>query len=260
MPAVLRRLGRDRAILLAAIAALTLFGWLELARMGTGTTAPNAATMPGMPMAGVSAASASFGMTLAMWLVMMTAMMAPATGPGAAAYLALARRRHPDRSPWPAAMGFLAGYLAAWLGYAVIGAAAQWALAGTGLLNSMGALASGYFAAGALIVAGSYQLTTPKRACITRCRNPLLQLMSTWRDGMGGALALGLGQGSWCVGCCWALMALLFVVGVMNLAWMAIVAAFILAEKLAPPRWHLDWIAGALLIGAGGWLVLVAAG
>lgn len=257
MPGVLRWLGRDRAILLAAIAAITLVGGLELARLGTGMSTPIAGAMPGMPMAD---SSAGFGATLVMWLVMMTAMMAPATGPGAAAYLALARRRDPRHNPWPATMLFLAGHLAAWLGYALLGAAAQSALAGTGLLTSMGALANGYLSAGALVVAGVYQLTPQKRACITHCRQPLLKLMDAWRDGMGGALALGLGQGSWCVGCCWALMALLFVVGVMNLAWMAIVAAFILAEKLAPARWHLDWIAGVLLIGAGIWLALVATG
>lgn len=260
MPRVLRRLGRDRAILLAAIAAITLIGGLELARLGTGMTAPGAGAMPGMPMPESGASGAGFGATLVMWLVMMTAMMAPATGPGAAAYLALARRRDPRQSPWPATMLFLAGHLTAWLGYALLGAAAQSALADAMLLTPMGALDRGYLAAGVLLVAGAYQLTPLKRACITRCRSPLLQLMSAWRDGAGGAFRLGLGQGSWCVGCCWALMALLFVAGVMNLAWMAIVAAFILAEKLAPRRWRLDWVAGVLLIGAGVWLGLVAAG
>lgn len=252
---------RDRVVLLAALACVSATGWLVLARMNAGPTAPHPMAMPGMLLAHApSATGPGYGATLAMWAVMMLAMMAPATAPGLAAYLALARRRRPRRNHALAAAAFLAGYFCPWLAYAALAAAAQSALATALRLTPMGAFADPYLSAGVLVVAGAYQLTPLKRLCVTRCRNPLLQLMGAWRDGARGALRLGFGQGSWCVACCWALMALVFVAGVMNLAWMAIITAFILAEKLAPARWRLDFVAGVLLIGAGAWIALAAAG
>lgn len=259
MPALRQWMGRDRAILLAGIAGVAAIGWLVLARMSAGMTAPDSTAMSGMAMAAPSTPGPGYGITFAMWAAMMAAMMAPATGPGVSAYLALARRR-PGRNPLLAAAAFVAGHLAVWLGYAALGAAAQALLARARLLTPLGAVASAYLASGVLIVAGAYQLTALKRVCVTRCRTPLLQLMNGWRDGVGGALRLGLTQGSWCVACCWALMALVFAVGVMNLGWMAIVALFILAEKLVPAHWHVDLVSGTLLIGAGVWMALLAAG
>lgn len=256
MPARWQGPGRDRLLLLAGLAGVTAAGWLVLARMHAGMPTTDAAAMPGMPMA----PGASYGMTLAMWVAMMTAMMAPATGPSASAYLALARRRHPGPGALPATAGFFVGYMAAWLGYAALAAGAQSALARAMLLTPMGTLASAYVAAAVLVAAGAYQLTPLKRTCVTRCRNPLLQLMAGWRDGAGGALRLGLRQGSWCVACCWGLMALMFVVGVMSLAWMAILTAFVLAERLVPARWHLDLVSGLLLVGSGAWMALMAVG
>lgn len=253
MSAALQWLGRDRVVVLAGLGFVAAIGWLVLVRMSAGMTGPEtAAVLMTRPQ---YSPNPGFGMVLAMWAAMMAAMMAPAVGPGVSAYLALARRRHPERNTVPAATGFPAGYLTAWLGYAVLGAAAQWMLARMALLSPMGAIASTYLSAGILIAAGLYQLTPLKRVCVIRCRSPLLQLMSGWRDGASGALRLGFGQGSWCVGCCWALMALMFVVGVMNLAWMAILAVFILAERLVPARWHLDAATGLGLVAWGGWLL-----
>lgn len=257
MTAGLQRIGRDRAAALAGLGLVALIGWLVLVRMSAALTSPEvAAVLMTRPQ---YSPNPGFVMVFAMWAAMMAAMMAPAAGPGLSAYLALARRRHPVQNPVPATTGFFAGYLAAWLGYAVLGAAAQWMLVGTGFLTPMGASANAYLSAGILVAAGLYQLTPLKRACVTRCRSPLLQLMSDWRDGTVGALRLGLGQGSWCVGCCWALMALLFVVGTMNIAWMAVVAIFVLAEKLVPARWHLDAAAGLVLVAWGGWVLAGAA-
>lgn len=253
MAAVLQRIGRDRAAALAGLGLVAAIGWLVLTRMGAAMTGPEAAAV--LMTRPQYSPDPGFGVVLAMWAAMMAAMMAPAAGPGLSAYLALARRRHPGQNAVPTATVFFAGYMAAWLGYAVLGAFAQWMLAGTALLSPMGASANVYLSAGILVAAGLYQLTPLKRACVAHCRSPLLQLMSGWRDGTGGALWLGLGQGSWCVGCCWALMALLFVVGTMNLAWMAIVAIFVLAEKLVPARWHVDAAAGLVLVAWGGWVL-----
>jgi predicted metal-binding membrane protein len=255
------QLRRDRVILLGGLACVSATGWFVLAHMGAGLAGPHPSAMPGMLMTNpTNGPSPGYGMALAMWAAMMVAMMAPAIAPGLSAYLILAHRRHPDRSAMLAAAGFLAGYFGAWLGYAALAAAAQSALATAMRLTPIGALASPYLAAGVLIAAGVYQLTPLKRVCITRCRSPLLQLMGMWRDGGSGALRLGVGYGSWCVACCWALMVLMFVVGVMNLFWMAVITIFILAEKLAPARWRIDRIAGVLLIGVGAWVALAVAG
>ncbi len=257
MVAALQRIGRDRAAVLISLGLVAALGWLVLAQMSVDMAGPEAAAAlmtrpPYLPAPG-------FGMVLAMWATMMAAMMAPATAPSLSAYLALARRRHPAQNTVGVATSFFAGYMGAWLGYAVLGAAAQWALARAALLSPMSASANAYLSAGILIAAGLYQLTPLKRACVARCRSPLLQLMNNWRDGTGGALRLGFAQGSYCVGCCWALMALLFVVGTMNLAWMAIVTIFVLAEKLVPARWHLDAVAGLALVAWGSWLLAGAA-
>lgn len=254
-----QRMARDQAILLAALAAVAAAGWLVLARMDAGLAGAGARATTAMAMSGMSASSAGYGLTLAMWVAMTAAMMVPAAEPGTAAYLALARRVHPDQNLLAATAGFLGGTLGSWLGYAALGAAVQLALARAMLLTPLGAIASGHLAAGVLVVAGAYQLTPLKRACITHCRNPLLQLISTWRDGWIGALRLGWAHGSWCVACCWALMALMLVAGVMNLAWMAAVAALVLAEKLVPESWHFDLASGVVLICAGTWMALLAA-
>lgn len=254
------RMARDRVVLLAALAGTTAIGWLVLEHTGAGLTRAGVPTMAATAMSDTGARGAGFGLAFAMWAVMMVAMMAPAAWPSAAAYLALARRARPERSPLAATANFLGGYLGAWLGYAALGAAAQSMLVRAVLLTPMGAIASNTSAAVVLIVAGAYQLTPLKRTCVTHCRSPLLQLMGAWRDGKAGALRLGLVHGSWCVACCWALMALMFVAGVMNLGWMAIVALFILAEKLVPAHWHVDLVSGTLLIGAGVWMALLVAG
>lgn len=258
MSTLRRRMARERIVLLAALAGATAIGWLVLAHMGAGLTSVEAPVMAGMAMARPAALAPGYGLTLAMWVAMMTAMMAPAASPGTAAYLALARRAHPERNPLAATASFLGGYLGSWLGYAALGAAVQSALARALLLTPMGAIASGTLASTVLIAAGAYQLTPLKRTCVTHCRSPLLQIMSGWRDGTIGALRLGLTHGSWCVACCWALMALMFVVGVMNLAWMAAVSVFILAEKLVPAHWHLETASGILLIGAGAAMLWLA--
>lgn len=257
MPAALQRVGRDRLTAFAGLALVTAVGWLVLVSMSAGMASPAVAVL--MPKLH-QPSGVGFGEVFAMWAAMAAAMMAPATGPSLSAYLALARRRDPQRNALPTGAGFFVGYMAAWLGYAAVGAAAQWLLVGAALLAPMGASASTWLSAGILAVAGLYQLAPLKRACVTRCRNPLLQLMSGWRDGLGGALRLGLGQGSYCVGCCWALMALMFVVGVMNLVWMAVLTVFLLGEKLVPVRWHLDHTVSLLLLAAGGWLAFVAPG
>lgn len=231
-----------RAPLWIGLITIIVLSWIQLVRMNTGMPA-----MPEMmPMDGRHAMIAGdIGRNLlpafGMWSVMMAAMMLPTEMPAVSVYMALAGRRHPARSAAVPATLFVAGYLALWTGYAAAAATAQSILAP--LLNASAALNTAI-----LLTAGVFQFSRAKNACLTRCRSPLAFFLAEWRDGNAGALKLGLRHGSYCVGCCWALMALMFVVGTMNVLWMGALAIFMLGEKLAPPAWRLGHVAGAVFL------------
>jgi predicted metal-binding membrane protein len=172
------------------------------------------------------------------WVVMMAAMMFPSAAPMVATYVALQRGRRAKGMPAARAGAalFVAGYLVTWtvagLGaYAVL--AAGRALDGGTLAWDEGGR---WLAAGVLLAAAAYELTPLKYACLRRCRGPFGFVMEHWRDGSAGALRMGVIHGGWCVGCCWALMAALFALGAMSIAWMVLVALLIAVEKLAPWR------------------------
>jgi predicted metal-binding membrane protein len=163
------------------------------------------------------------------WVVMMAAMMFPSVAPTVALYARMAHRRR----PW-APLLFAAGYLVAWTAAGLV-AYGLFALGREALGAPLAWDRGGRFVAGALLaVAAVYELTPLKDVCLTKCRSPLGFLLGSWRDGLRGAVALGARHGAWCVGCCWALMAALFALGVMSLAWMAFVAALIAFEKTLP--------------------------
>jgi predicted metal-binding membrane protein len=184
-----------------------------------------------------------------MWALMMVAMMLPSALPMILLHAKLAQRTD-------ATAVFALTYVAVWTAASLIAAAAQQGLVAARLLDGDRLLFGNRMIGGALLIAaGLYQLTPLKRRCLERCRSPLSFLMSGWRPGIGGALLLGLRHGLYCLGCCWMLMALLFVGGVMNLAWVALLAAIVLIEKIAPGgRWLTMGIAGAAVIGG---LVLI---
>lgn len=179
-----------------------------------------------------------------MWSVMMVGMMAPSAAPVMSLFAAMKRNAG-------ATIVFGGGYLVIWIGFSLVAAMAQWALHEGALLSPGMALASVRVGAVVLIAAGIYQLTPLKGACLTHCRTPLGFLMSHWREGTRGALVMGLGHGLYCVGCCWALMLLLFVGGVMNLLWVAALTILVLVEKVAPGGAVIARAAGATMIGAG---------
>jgi predicted metal-binding membrane protein len=147
------------------------------------------------------------------------------------------------------------GYLIVWLAFSACATAAQWALHEGALLSPTMATSSTSVAGVILITAGAYQLTPLKTGCLARCRSPVGFLMSNWRDGSSGAVLMGLRHGLFCLGCCWALMAVLFVVGVMNLAWVGVLTLFILAEKIGPTGARVARAGGAILIALGAVLV-----
>lgn len=223
---------RDRLLVAAGIAALSGLAWLDLLAGAGMSMAPR------------------FAVVAAMWWVMMVAMMLPSAAPAILLYARV--RRHRGDPAIASATLFLAGYLLAWSGFALVAAAAEAALGRAGWIDGMALrLAAPRAGAFLLLAAGAYQLTGWKNACLAQCRSPAAFLARHWRPGAAGAVRLGLLHGAACVGCCWLLMILLFVGGVMNLAVVAALAALVAAEKLAPAGPALGRYAGAALLLGG---------
>jgi predicted metal-binding membrane protein len=209
------RAARARLGLIALLLVLAALAWAWTAR-----------SMSGMD-AGPTAALGELGWFLGVWVVMMAAMMFPSVAPTVALYARMSRRRSPAAAPFV----FTGGYLLTWgaagllayglaeVGRATLGDALAWESGGR------------WLAGGTLVLAAAYELTPFKDVCLSKCRSPLGFLLGSWRDGLRGALELGARHGAWCVGCCWALMASLFALGIMSLVWMAFVAALIALEK-----------------------------
>lgn len=236
---------RESALLFGAVLLVTALAWLYLVRM--------AAMAPGMAGGGVP-----LWPTFLMWSVMMAAMMLPGLAPGMAALLALERRRHGAAGAIP--YHYTAGYLLAWIGFSAFATLGQRALHQVALLSPMMRLEAPTVAGGLLVAAGLFQWTPYKTQCLRRCRSPMGLIIGGGPDGSGAALRLGLRQGLYCIGCCWALMLLMFVFGVMSVTWMAVLTLVIVAEKTLPPGYcaWLTRLTGGALVAAGGWVVIVA--
>jgi predicted metal-binding membrane protein len=240
---------RDRALVLGSLAVVVALAWLYLWHsamamdMGAGK----------MPMAGMPSAwdATTLSLTFVMWSVMMAGMMLPSAAPAILLYGTLVRRNGVRGTVLPGAWSFAGAYLLVWSGFSAAATLLQSLLERVSLMSPAMATTSTWLGAGALIAAGLYQLTPLKRTCLRKCRNPLEFFITRWHTGTLGALRMGLAHGAYCVGCCWALMLLLFVVGVMNLAWVAFISAFVLAEKLLPGARVLAYGASAALIGSG---------
>ena len=150
---------------------------------------------------------------------------------------------------------FLAGYLVVWTGFSALAAVAQWVLHAEAFLSPLMVSTSPILGGSLLIVAGVFQWTPLKSSCLAHCRSPLSFLMTDWREGKLGAFVMGLKHGAFCTGCCWFLMALLFVAGVMNIWWIAIIAVLVLLEKVAPRGLLVGKVAGLLLSAWGVWVM-----
>ena len=251
-------LRRDRLAVAAGLVLVALAAWAwTLAGVGM-TMTPSGGGMAMTRAIGAAAMTpapwspAHAGLVFLMWWVMMAAMMLPSAAPLVLLAAALHRRKGRDGRPALAAGVLAAGYLAVWGGFSLAATLAQWGLEDAGLLapGTMAAAAP-MLAGGLLLAAGLYQLTPLKRACLRRCRSPVAFLVAHWRPGAAGAFRLGLAHGAYCLGCCWFLMALLFVGGVMNPLWIGALALYVLAEKLAPRGHLLSRASGLLLAGWG---------
>lgn len=197
---------------------------------------------------------AEFGPLFAMWAIMMAAMMLPTLVPSLQTYERLMVSANGTRAGW---LGLIAGYGLVWTGGAAAFAGAQLALMHFGVVDLLGAARSPAWAGAFLLLAGLFQFTSLKQTCQTVCMAPMTYFMGAWRTGFGGGLRMGLGLGGYCVGCCWAIMGLGFVGGVMSLLWMGLATLFMVAEKLpdigtriSRPIGFALVIAGAGLIGA----------
>jgi predicted metal-binding membrane protein len=231
---------RSRLGLIALLLALAAAAWWS-----TG------ARMAGMD-EGPGTDLGALGWFVGVWVVMMAAMMFPSVSPTVALYARMTARRAPA-----APLLFAAGYLLMWtaagvlayglvdLGRMLFGDALAWDRAGR------------WVAAGTVLLAAAYELTPLKDACLAKCRSPLGFLLGSWRDGPSGALTMGARHGAWCVGCCWALMAALFALGVMSLVWMALVAALIALEKTLAWSRAATYVTVAVLLALG--VALIAA-
>lgn len=249
---------RDRILISVCLLLITVLAWVYLIRLERQMTASmdHGVMMAEMGMAmDVSWSAADVALTFAMWAVMMVGMMAGSAAPVLLLFAATRTARH-DPSASVAVLLFGLGYVTVWTGFSAGAALVQWALHERAMLSPAMRVSSPLLGGAILIAAGAYQLTTFKVACLTRCRSPLGFLVTNWRDGAFGAFRMGVRHGAYCLGCCWALMSLLFVVGVMNLVWVAVLTAFVLVEKVGPAGAVVARVAGASMVLAGILLLL----
>jgi predicted metal-binding membrane protein len=223
---------RDRIVLWGGIVVITALAWIYLIVMPMG------------------AASWLLDATLMflMWAVMMVAMMLPSAAPMLSTYARIASAREGSRAyhVWM----FAAGYFVVWTGFSLAATLLQYALQHVAIVSNE--MRTGPIAGGIILsIAGIYQLTPLKNVCLKRCRTPIGFFMTNWRDGARGAFAMGVEHGAFCSGCCWMLMALLFVAGVMNLAWVAAISVLVLLEKAAPYGRAIALASGIAMIAAG---------
>ena len=220
-------ISRDRAIVVASLAAIAGLAWAYL--FGLSQDMSGMDDMPGMAM---RSASASFLLTATMWAVMMVGMMLPSATPMILLFTMVQRKQ--GKQPVLATGAFTAGYLIIWGGFAVAAAGLQIELGEMTLLSPSLALVSKRLAGMAFLLAAIYEFSPLKNRCLTQCSSPISFIMSHWRPGVAGAFRMGVSHGVFCVGCCWALMLLLFSAGVMNLLWVAGLAALVLVQKILP--------------------------
>jgi predicted metal-binding membrane protein len=243
-------LPRQRIVTVAALGAIAALAWLYLFL----AAADMRLSMAGMDRTMIMPPKNAVDLLLllAMWWVMMVGMMLPSAAPMILTFANVNRNRRARGRPYVPTAVFTAGYLLVWGGFSVAATLAQWALESAALLSAMDMTIDSRLLGGFLfLAAGLYQFTPIKQACLRFCWSPLDLVANHWRDGSGGALRMGATHGLYCLGCCWVLMLLLFVGGVMNLLWIAALSAVVLIEKLMPSGPWISRISGALLAAYG---------
>ena len=251
----------DRLVVVTALIAVIALSWAYLlAGAGMGMSAfemtrisqlGTAADMADMAMTTPAVWTPSYAVLMFfMWWIMMVAMMLPSAAPMILLFAAVNRKQCETGYPHVGTSIFAVGYLAAWAGFSLATMILQWGFERTGVLSPTLVGTNAIFGGIVLLTAGVYQLTPIKHACLRHCRSPIAFLSTHWRRGAHGALRMGLVHGAFCVGCCWFLMGLLFLGGVMNLYWIAGIALFILFEKTVPAG---HWLGNAIGVGLLVW-------
>ncbi len=254
-PALLKR---DRLIIGIALAMVTAIAWTYTVHEARRMNVTEVCACLGMKMGGPEMDSWSIASLLPlflMWAIMMVAMMLPSAAPMLLTFAAVARNRRRAERPYVPVSVFAAGYLAIWCIFSLLAALGQWFLHRAALLSPMMESSSVYLAGGLLLAAGIFQFTPLKRSCLTHCRAPLEFIMTRWREGWRGAFGMGVEHGAFCAGCCWALMALLFVLGVMNILWIAALTIIVALEKILPCAKWFSTVCGIALLGWGAWVM-----
>ena len=242
-------ISRDRLIVLASLVTIAGLAWAYLLRLSQQMSGMDA--MPGMAM---SSTPSPFLLTAIMWAVMMIGMMLPSATPMILLFTMVQRKQ--GTRPILTTGTFAAGYLIIWGGFAVAAAGLQVELGQMALLSSSLAFVSKRLAALTFLLAAAYEFSPLKNRCLTQCSSPLSFITVHWRPGIAGALRMGIVHGAFCVGCCWALMLLLFIAGVMNLLWVALLAALVLVQKVLPHQRTTTVVTGGAMLIAGATLMV----
>jgi predicted metal-binding membrane protein len=253
---------RDRIVVVALLVAVSVLAWaytvhraLLMDKMEADMVRDMAMSMNDMP-AWWTALDAL--LLFLMWTAMMAAMMVPSASPMIAAFATINRRRRERHDPSVPTAIFLAGYVAAWAAFSLVATGLQFGLQRSGLLTTMMQSSSAALSAVLFIAAGLYQFSPLKELCLARCRSPQGFILSEWRDGAAGAAIMGLRHGLFCTGCCAALTILLFAIAVMDLRWVAALAAIVTIEKLLPGARFWRIAIGVALIVTGIWFAYTA--
>lgn len=246
-------LKRDRAFVISGVACIAAIAWAYMVYLakGMGNSAGMEMVTPRVHEWG----AVDFVLMFVMWAVMMVAMMTPSATPMILMFSRINRDRHAQRNPMVATGAFLAGYLVVWTAFSAVATIAQWGLHRAALLSPMMVSNNPVLGGVLLIGAGGFQFTPLKHACLTHCRTPIGFFLTEWREGNRGAFLMGVRHGTFCVGCCWLLMGLLFVAGVMNLLWVATIAAYVLVEKIVSGGHRVGQAMGVCMILGGLWIV-----
>jgi len=251
-------LRRDRLVILGCLVALSALAWGYMIHEARTMTLTGVCCCAGMKMSGPDMTTWSTSALLPlflMWSEMMVAMMLPSAAPMILTFGMVNRKRREREQPFVPVGLFVLGYFLVWIIFSALAAAAQWGLHAAALLSPVMISTSPLFGGALLIFAGLFQWTPLKNACLTHCRSPLSFLLTDWREGRAAALWMGLRHGAYCTGCCWFLMALLFVAGVMNMWWVAAITLLVLLEKVAPRGLWVGRAAGLVLVAWGIWMI-----
>jgi predicted metal-binding membrane protein len=250
-------LRKDRLVIICSLFFITLLSWFYIIYLYKQMVYMDMnALFFAMPMT-AEWTPTDFVLLFLMWIVMMIAMMTPSVAPLILTFATINRQRRQQERPFVNTAYLWTGYFLVWAAFSLVATSLQWLLQQVSLLNPDMKTTSKILGSVILITAGIFQFTPLKHTCLSYCRSPLDFVLHRWKEGKKGALQMGIENGFYCVGCCWMLMVLLFVAGIMNLLWVAVIALFVLIEKLSPRVKWIPQVAGCVLIAYGTLLLII---